>query len=422
MIWTPQQDAVLGTLTDLGAAAVLGVSQDAARNRRKRLGLQTPVAQNVRAPRVSHPQGFEPGVKWDGKRGTITSRPQDGQPDWNDILKTFKFDPEVYEVIEPVQVRSWDVLSEGLTKTMWYYRANLRQKRAATDADMAAIIAEIKAHRVRPIPVPPKTERAFVAVLSDWQLGKERTEEAVDRVLRGLDGIYTRIIDLDRIDRPVDAVYLLGLGDIIENCDGQYAMQAYQTELNRREQVTLARRLITKYVTTLAAEHRVVVAAVPGNHGENRKDGKAFTDFGDNDDVAVFEQVADVIAANPAYGHVSFVLPKNDLTLTLDIAGTIVGLAHGHQARRAGSAQQKMQAWWAGQAFGQLPIGDAQILVSGHFHHLSIIEDGPRTHMQAPTMDSGSQWFSETAGKPSRPGLLTFTVDSNGWDDVMVLR
>jgi len=37
----------------------------------------------------------------------------------------------------------------------------------------------------------------------------------------------------------------------------------------------------------------MVVGAVPGNHGESRRGSKAFTTFEDNDDLAVFEQVAE---------------------------------------------------------------------------------------------------------------------------------
>ncbi len=50
--------------------------------------------------------------------------------------------------------------------------------------------------------------------------------------------------------------------------------------------------------------------------------------------------------------HINFVFPKNELTLTLDVHGTIVGLAHGHQVK--GSAE----SWWGKQAFGMQPIGD----------------------------------------------------------------
>ena len=59
--------------------------------------------------------------------------------------------------------------------------------------------------------------------------------------------------------------------------------------------------------------------SVPGNHGENRKNGKAFTTFGDNFDVAIFDEVAEIFQENPAYKHVKFVIPENDLWLTVEV-------------------------------------------------------------------------------------------------------
>jgi hypothetical protein len=193
-------------------------------------------------------------------------------------------------------------------------------------------------------------------------------------------------------------------------------MQSFQADLDRREQTTVLRRILVKALTRWATfAPRIIVAAVPGNHGENRQNGKAYTTFGDNDDVAVMEQVAEIIRANPDYDHISFVFPKNELTLTLDVNGTIVGLAHGHQVK--GSAE----SWWGKQAFGLQPIGDADILLTGHYHHLVVKQSGSRTHFQAPALDGGSQWFTEQAGVVAPAGLLTITVGPFGWDDLRVL-
>jgi hypothetical protein len=188
----------------------------------------------------------------------------------------------------------------------------------------------------------------------------------------------------------------------------------------------LARRLILYAIDAHLGAERIVVPVVGGNHGENnRVDGKVATTFADNSDLEVFEGVAEACAANPErYGHVSFVIPHEQLTLTLQPVegGPILGLAHGHQAKRGGTTpQQRVAAWWAGQAFGMRPIGDADILLTGHHHHLSVIQDGPRTHFLAPTIDSGSQWWEETAGRPTVPGMLSFRITRDGWDDLKLL-
>lgn len=390
-------------------------------------------AEPVRRERPSHPAGFEPGIAWDGKQGTITSRPlAEPGPDWRSLLVAWGFDPEQVEVVEPVQVRTWDAaIGDGNVRTMWYYKAGIRQ-RVAGGPDVAELIAEIRRHRTRrgvdaartTVQSPAENEgRAFVYVASDWQAGKKGTAGMVDRVLSSYAAATHRVRALQKTGCAIDAIYMLGLGDLVEGCADHYAMQQYEVELDKRAQVKLARRLWVKGVETFAPlAPRVVCAAVGGNHGENRRDGKAYTTFADNADVEIVEQAAEVIGANPAaYGHVSFVLPHDQLTLTLDIAGTIVGLAHGHQARRGPTPQARVKEWWKGQAFGMRPVGDATLLLTGHSHHLSVVQDGPRTHIQAPTQDSGSQWWEETAGVPSLPAALSFTVGPNGWDDLKLL-
>ena len=151
---------------------------------------------------------------------------------------------------------------------------------------------------------------------------------------------------------------------------------------------------------------------------------RTYTTFGDNDDLAIFEQVAEILAANPErYKHVSFLIAGTNLTLTLDVHGTIVGLAHGHQARSGGQNPiGKIANWWKGQSFGERPAGEASLLLTGHFHSLQVATHGPKTHIQAPSLDGGSQWFTEITGIESPGGLLTLTVGKRGWDDLKVLN
>lgn len=374
-------------------------------------------AESVRAAKRSHPEGWEPGVAWDGRKGTITSRPlAEPTPDWTSLLETWGFDPKLFEIIEPVQVRTWDAaIGDGNVRTMWYYKAGLQGKRSA-GPDVAALTAEIRRHKPKAAK-PATAESALVVCLSDWQIGKEGTTQTVERILAMIDSVSKRIRQL----KPAK-LYVFGLGDVSEGCDGFYAQQTFTVELNQRDQMTVARRLITKAITEWSPlVPEVIVAAVGGNHGEARRDGKSYTDFADNSDVAVFEQVAEVISAS-RYANVTFVLPREQLTLTLNVNGHVVGLAHGHQARRGATPQAKIANWVAGQAYGMRPVGDATLVFSGHFHHLSVIEDGPRTLFQAPTMDSGSQWWEETAGKLSKAGTLTVVINADGWSDLQIIR
>lgn len=380
-------------------------------------------AENARRTVPQHPNGWEPGVAWDGRRGTITSRPlAEPGPDWRSLLETWGFDPDTVEVVEPVQVRTWDAaIGDGQVRTMWYYRAGIRQKRkAAVPVDELVRIVNRRKPRTAVGTTPGAT---FVVTLSDWQLGKKGTTLTTDRIVAAIDAAALRLAWLRERYR-ITTVALPCLGDLGEACDGHYDMQTFEVELDGREQARLGRRLLLYAIDRFRPiADRVIVPAVPGNHGEKRKDGKAYTTFGDNVDLEIPEGVAEACAMNPAaYGHVTFVIPDNDLTLTLELSGVIVAFAHGHQAKYGGGTpQQKMAAWWSGQAFGLRPVGDARLLFTGHSHHFSAIEHGPRTHLQSPAMDNGSQWWDETAGLPARSGMLTCVVDARGWHDIEVL-
>ena len=386
--------------------------------------IQSEISEAKRPPR-KHPEGWEPGITWNGNEGTVTTMggPLDQAADWSAVLKVWGLDPEHFEVIEPILFNVWGN-PEGVPNRQW--KGKVIRKTVERGVDLEDIIEEIKKHKPgKPVVFDGST--ALVVGLSDLQMGKGEgggSAGIVDRFLAGIDEVEARWKELLKTGRPLDRLVVLGLGDLVESCEGHYAMQAFQADLDRREQVKVVRRLIVKALIQWSKfAPRIVVAAVPGNHGENRQGGKAFTTFSDNDDVAVFEQVAEILGANPeAYGHVTFVFPQDELTLTLDVHGTILGLAHGHQARKGGTtAAAKIRTWWKDQAYGMRKVADATILVTGHYHHLSILTEGTRTHIPAPSLDGGSQWFTETAGVKSAPGLLTFTVSELGWDDLRVL-
>jgi len=371
---------------------------------------------------TSHPAGWEPGVVWDGTKGAITTAPLDHAPsDWSELLAVWGLDPTLHEVIEPVGFRAWDAnVGQGQIKRMFYYKANVRLRQLGSQADVESMIADIKKHK--PNFARKTGDQAFIVCLNDWQIGKadgDGTNGTVQRVLDAIDSVEARVAELRRCGRSLGTLYVMGLGDMIENCADHYPQQTWRTELTLTEQLRVTRQLLVKAITRWAKLFdTVVVAAVQGNHGEVRKDGKSFTDFADNMDTDVFACAYEVLSANPnAYGHVSFVFPQGqELTLTLNCAGTTVGLAHGQQFRNV----NKVTDWWAAQAHGRQPIGDADILLSAHFHHLRVMQD-QKTWFQAPALDGGSDWWRHISGNDAPPGVLTLVVSNGNWSDMAVL-
>lgn len=387
------------------------------------------VSHRIVVPKSKHPKGWEPGVVWDGSQGVGVSKPQpyDGsEVDHPSLLVQWGFDPEKYEIEGPLEYRQWDTnVGGGVIETMRYYKAKIVARSFAPMASMDDLIAQIKKHK-KLKKTPPVGEGAFVVALADWQLGKTdiggTSEDTTDKILRMIDEVDVRIKELRKAGRELGTLYVLGLGDMIERCSGFYSNQEFVTDLTEAEQQELAVHLIVHALKKWSALFEtVVVACVVGNHGENRKDGKANTDrVRDNADTAVFKSAAFALSQNPdRYGHISFIMPKDRSTLSLDIAGVTVGIAHGNQYT---SAQGAVQKWWAGQTLGYQPVADAHILVTGHYHHLKVDQYGPRTHIQVPAMDPGSRWFSEGSGMESPSGTVTFVVNRDkGWSDLQVI-
>jgi hypothetical protein len=400
-------------------------------------------AKNAQSPApAKHPSGWEPFVEERGDTAVAVSQPMtDANPDERKLLDGWQLNPDEWRIVGPVNCRRWQantpVIVDGKTvgyeqTWLYYYKANLERIDPRRDSALAALMDEIRSHRPKKRGSVGSTDaRAFGVCVADWQLGKNDgggTNGIVARALRAIDAAAERQKDLRRIGRGSSALYVFGLGDLIENCGGYYEQQAFRVELNLRDQINVARRLIIKAIEHWAPMFdRVVVAAVGGNHGENRSDGKSFTDFADNHDVGIFEQVADVIAMNAAaFGHVSFAIPKHDLTLTLDVCGTITALAHGHQFRRGSSQAQKAIEWWKGQAMGNTPVGDASLLLSAHYHQFIVQRMNTKTHIQCPSIEGASEWFHNTTGYMGKqpPGVLTLTIgaaDPSGWGNLEIL-
>jgi len=406
--------------------------------------LRTARPPKIVAAETPVPKGWERGVSWNcTEGGTVTTGPIDTEVNaavWKELIADWGLDSEHVEVIDgSVRFKGWDTpvkgTTTGATIRLRSYSARVQQRGTADTEHLADVEAlcklASKKNPPRKSPAPAEdAQRGLLVALADFQMGKGEgggSEATVNRISAATGRILSRLAELKKIGRPIDVVYLVGLGDLIEGCSDSYAMITFQADLNRRDQVKVTRRLILQMVDDITdAGYRIVLSGVAGNHGENRLNGKAFTDWEDNDDLAVIEQVGEICAANPErYANMSVFLPEM-LSMTLDICGVNVGFAHGHQMRGGGgNAAAKTEKWWSGQIVGNQPTASAQILVTGHLHHFICSEGIGRTHFQCPASDGGSRWFTESSGQSSPAGLLTIGVGTaygvRGYGDVEIL-
>lgn len=369
-------------------------------------------------------------------------------------------DAEIRSLIEHVGRNPddyhWEVVSVSWNSSGWQRdKEDLREKHTAytgatcvvkikieqikdsalireTEEDIAALCKLVEKRKVGRTPLK-EGERAFLWLWSDLQSGKGEgggSPALVVRMGAALERVVARLKELEKVGKGPDCVYIVGMGDLIESCEGHYAMQAFQVDLDRRQQCRLVRRLLLEAVNTLTdLGYEIVLAAVPGNHGENRNsDGKAFTNWSDNDDVAIFEQVGEILAANPSrYSNVKIpvgALDREDLVVTLDIFGVPCAFAHGHQFKQGANSQAKAETWWQKQVLGKQPVTGSDILFSAHFHHFAASAATGRTWFQCPSIDGGSNWITFTSGVNSPANLLTMCISDiypSGWGDLEIV-
>lgn len=381
-------------------------------------------AVHAKKPRLTHPKGWEPGFEWDGRKGTLISDPSQGaeSPEFQALMAELGFDPATHEIVGPIQVRRWQQTPGD--DYLYYHRATIALRSSEERPDVDALLAEVSKRRPRK-PIETTATAGLVVALADWQVGKsdgDGVEGTIARLASIPDLIEHRVRQLRKIGVPVGVIYPCFMGDLRESCQGHYAQQQFRTVLNARDQRKVIRTSADRIIDRCSSLAPTAVKVVGGNHGEEREGGKSTTDFADNVDVAVIEDIAYAYSHTDRYDNVTFAIPNDDLTATFSHEGLIVGLAHGHQAGfGSGDPKTKIHNWWKGMMDGQQPIGDADVLVTGHFHHPWMIRRGARTHFGCPALDGGSDWFRNVSGQDAPAQTLSFVVTGSGWDHLALL-
>jgi predicted phosphodiesterase len=369
------------------------------------------------------PAGFEPGIEYDSSGGILRSipRPAGNEPDHAELLAEFELDPAKWRItgLRRSKWQRWD--GEWLESFRATFVPNSGSNLVPID-DLLDVVSKWKPVKRDSSPVKASVSNvAYVVVLADTQVGKidgGGSEQIIKNVLHKTDLAASRLKELRKAGREIGTVYLPQLGDCIEGFNSQGGKNVWRTDLDLTAQIRVYRRLLLHMVKTFAPlADRVIVPCVPGNHDEAVRVGNSMaTTYTDSFALDAASAVADALADHPDFKHVSFVFPKYDtLTVTLDMAGTVVGLAHGHQCRG------KAVEWWKNMAHGQQDIGEATLLLTGHYHHLKIEQSGRKTWMQSPALDGGSTWFENSSGQAAPAGMLTLLVGNGGWSSVEIL-
>ena len=97
-------------------------------------------------------------------------------------------------------------------------------------------------------------------------------DETIEYIRNGIKKAQKQIRHLNRSGQTIDEIYIIGLGDLIENCFGFFDHQPFNIELTRTEQEHLARKRLMEVIDgLLKLAPKIILGAVVGNHGGNSK-------------------------------------------------------------------------------------------------------------------------------------------------------
>ena len=382
-------------------------------------------------PAASLPAGWAPSITYDpsGRAEVVTlgaGQPGD-ESTWTDEVRALGVDIPPGWQARLVEVRhdprAWvrhaqggDATTEPVTR-----RKYVVEPTRPTTVDVDELVAAIGKKRPAPAKATGDTW-AYIHCIADWQIGKEAygqgSEQTVNRILDGLDASLTRI-KREKRTRPIGTIVLASLGDLCEGVVSQNGGVALTSDLGLTEQLRVIRRLLLEHVKAFAPHaERILVPTAPGNHDQAYRLMGMSAAATDSFAVDAAMQVADALHLAGGYDHIQFITPDiDDLTVTVEAEGTIIGMAHGHQFR----SPEKAQDWWAKQGHARKRIGQAHLLLSGHFHHLRITDDSSRVHIQAPTVDPGSPWYDQKNGGGPQAGVLTLLTRAGHWTGLEIL-
>jgi hypothetical protein len=350
--------------------------------------------------------------------GIETTEPIRG--DWSAVFARFNLDPAEFTIADDtVRMSSWQSskrTDDGDRDIVWLYSYSARfvRKQAGSEqVNLPALYAAAKS--ATPASTPPYQERATVVVWADPQIGKTGSRGGTPELI-ARSTVIRKKLDQLLTDRNPSQILIADAGDGIEGFESG-GNPMFTNDLSLSGQLDTYGTELFEYINLAHAHAPVTVAGIPSNHAAWRCGrqnlGKPADDLG----LFMHKQVKRVTEATGM--DVNWVQSTDyDESVSIDFYGTKVGLVHGNQF---GPGQAV--SWWQKQTFGGQAVASADILVFGHYHTFSASVAGrnPQSGKQryclgAPTLDNGSDWFRQVAGRDSDPGLLVFDVTPDGFD------
>lgn len=343
--------------------------------------------------------------------------------EFTELLERFGWNPDTVEIDGSVNAwykeQPWpkdeegNEIKEGERPYLVSYFFKTRTREQNLD-----LVSMYEASRQKPLPPFKGTKtagRITVVAFADAQIGKKASRGGTPELIERLKEKRAKLrahLDKTKPERTV----LAEVGDLFEGFESG-GNPSFTNDLSLHQQMDMAGTELVEFLRIMRRYGHVDVMCVPSNHTQWRNGKQQLGHPGDDLGLLVHKNV-EKIAAEAKWDATWHFPGFFEESSTLDVNGTILGVVHGNQYMPGGAVK-----WWAGQQHGGQPIGAADVLLAGHYHHLMLYPTGRNPYtgrtkwfVQAPTLDNGSDWYRNRTGDDSDPGLLVFDITEEGFD------
>lgn len=358
--------------------------------------------------------------------------------DWGPIFALFNLDSSKFEVVDDtVRMSTWQQSARdeaGDRDTIQLYAYSARFRRISADFVAPETVQRWReALYVNEIPpVTPSEGGTYTILVSDPQLGKKGTAEAVENWRNGVLGHLEAARALQGAGTALQGLHVAFQGDETEGVCNNYANQPYLVEMN------LARQLELDYdlrVWTLreAAKLGLSLSAssVISNHGEWTRNGSkdVVTTRDDNASTHIARQVEKFFREMASFGgpQVAWTIGDSAPGVQVRLSGVDSYFSHGYIEKGRGSATEiRTKNAIERQILGRTDtLGSTWLWFMAHYHHFYMQEFEGRTLFGCPALEKerSSEYMLDQYGVWSPAGMLGLVVGDTykrGWSHLSV--
>lgn len=203
-------------------------------------------------------------------------------------------------------------------------------------------------------------------------------------------------------------VYIVNLGDVVENCYMRNTNQAYECEFNFSEQIVKATQLLFGFANAIAEFANVEFYSVGGNH--NRLSQKDMNIEGDNVNVIINENLKTFIDLSENKRiHINDIDYKDD-SVAFTINNTKIKAFHGDNR-----VMEEKKLYDSECSIDHI---EYDLILRGHFHNFKFISQNNGIVLTNGCLFGGNPYSVKRMGCFSKASQSIVVIGSNGIENI----